>query len=162
MAETVTENSETLTQQEIEERVAILKRLRDSLLNQRTKFVQYLEVLEHQEKDIVENDIEKLQYHSELEKGIVHEIFTFQKAVDPLEDMYRMAYPAEDPEMSGLKTTLEKMKAQVVERSRRNQDLLKRKMEEIRNEIHGLKKMKKRKSIYGGTADTSSMIDITT
>ena len=151
-----------LTHQEIEERVKILKKLRDSLLNQRTKFQQYLEVLEHQELDIVENDIEKLQHHSELEKAIVHEIFTFQKVVDPLEEMYRAVYPAQEPEIPKLKTTLEKMKTQVIERSKQNQDLLRRKMDEIRDEIKGIKKMRKSKSIYGGSANTSSMIDITT
>ena len=151
-----------LTNQEIEERVKILKKLRDSLLNQRSKFQQYLEVLEHQEQDILENDIEKLQHHSELEKAIVHEIFTFQKVVDPLEEMYRAAYPAQEPEIPKLRTTLEKMKAQVIERSKQNQDLLHRKMEEIRGEIQGIKKMRKNRSVYGGSANTSSMIDITT
>lgn len=151
-----------LTNKEIEERVKLLKKLRDSLLNQRTKFQQYLEVLEHQEQDILENDIDKLQHHSELEKAIVHEIFTFQKVVDPLEEMYRAAYPAQEPEIPKLRTTLEKMKVQVIERSRQNQDLLRRKMEEIRGEIQGIKKMRKSRPIYGGSTNTSSMIDITT
>ncbi|MBR7064567.1 MAG: flagellar biosynthesis protein FlgN, partial [Treponema sp.] len=57
-----------LTQQEFEERVAILKRFRTLLEQQRNKFREYLNVLEKHQESILEENTEALVAHTELEQ----------------------------------------------------------------------------------------------
>ena len=75
--------------------------------------------------------MDRLAAHVELEEAIVSEIFTFQKVIDPLEQIYRAAYPAagQDPELPALRGTLEELRREVLRRNAENRALLKRKME---------------------------------
>lgn len=151
-----------LTESEIEERVAILKNLRDYLTKKRDRLYTYLEVLDHEEEDILRDDAEKLKAHTEVEQNIVKEIYAFQKVMDPLEEMYRAAYPSKDPETSRLKQTIKHIQDEVLKRSKRNQKLLAERMEEVRNEVRSLRKINKNRPLYGADAQLPSMIDITT
>ncbi len=151
-----------LTEEEINERVQILHKLREHLREQRNRFYKYLEVLEHEEQDILTNDVEKLEYHAELEKNIAKEIFSFQKVIDPLHEMYKLTTPAQDVEIPKLQESLQHIQEEVLERSRRNQELLKDRMAGIRNEIQTLKKARKDKPVYDDYRNRPSMIDITT
>ena len=76
-----------LSQEELSQRVAVLRRFRELLQRQRDKFSQYLQLLEHQKGDIESGDVDALVSHVELEQGIVSEIFAVQKVIDPLETM---------------------------------------------------------------------------
>ena len=78
----------TLNDSEIAERVAVLKRFRTLLEEQRLKFREYLTVLEKQEKSISDENTESILQHTELEESIIAEIFTIQKVIDPLEYLY--------------------------------------------------------------------------
>ena len=127
----------------VEQRVAVLKRLKQLLLRQREKFRSYLEVLDHQETDIIGNDTDKLTVHMELEQSIVQEINSFQKVIDPLDDMYRMAFPARDTEIEPIRESLSKIRTEVLDRNRQNQDLLRSSMSEIRQNIADLRSLKK-------------------
>jgi len=83
-----------LSSEEVKRRVAILKRFRELLCQQRDRFRQYLTVLDKQ-KEVIENgDTEQLIAHVELEEQIVGDIFAIQKVIDPLEAMYQVAFPA--------------------------------------------------------------------
>jgi len=83
-----------LSSEEVKRRVAILKRFRELLCQQRDRFRQYLTVLDKQ-KDVIENgDTDQLMAHVELEEQIVGDIFAIQKVIDPLEAMYQAAFPA--------------------------------------------------------------------
>ena len=66
------------TQDRLEERIQIIKRLRDYLQKQREKFRSYLQGLDNQETAIRVDDTESLQIHVELEQSIVGEIYTLQ------------------------------------------------------------------------------------
>jgi len=134
-----------LDTEEVKQRVAILKRLKKLLLAQRDKFKNYLDVLENQESDIENGDTRKLEAHVELEKSIVKEIYAFQKVIDPLEDMYRMAYPHgdEENEVPAIKSSLDRIKEEVLARNRNNQDLLDRSMTAVRSKIKGLRSLRK-------------------
>ncbi|MBR3548799.1 MAG: flagellar biosynthesis protein FlgN, partial [Treponema sp.] len=79
---------ENLSKEELDERVAILKRFRALLEQQRTKFREYLKVLESQEKRINAEDAESLLAHTELEKRIVKGIASLQKVIVPMQDLY--------------------------------------------------------------------------
>jgi tRNA A37 N6-isopentenylltransferase MiaA len=151
-----------LTESEIEERVSILKKLREYLTKKRDRLYSYLEVLDHEEEDILKEDAEKLKMHTEVEENIVKEIYAFQKVIDPLEEMYRTAYPAKDQEMSRLKESLKHIQDEALKRSKRNQKLLAESMEEVRNEIRSLRKINKNRPLYDADTQLPSMIDITT
>lgn len=68
-----------LNEQELNERVAVLRRLKELLSEQRAKFREYLTVLEKQETSIASEDMEKLYAHTELEQNILGNISNLQK-----------------------------------------------------------------------------------
>ncbi|MDR1240205.1 MAG: flagellar biosynthesis protein FlgN [Treponema sp.] len=164
----------TPSPEELAQRVAILKRFRTLLTQQRDRFRSYLEVLDKQ-KDIIEKgDPDELLAHVELEEKIVADIFSIQRVIDPLEDMYRAALSGFEPagnvfrsgnrepdEVQSLKTALESMKNEAVIRSTRNKEMLSKRMAELRSEIKSLRNnpYTARRSGFsdGGTA---SLIDV--
>ena len=147
---------------EMGQRVAALRRFRELLVQQRTKFENYLRVLDHERTDIESGDVDRLAAHVELEEAIVSEIFTFQKVIDPLEQIYRAAYPAagQDPELPALRGTLEELRREVLRRNAENRALLKRKMEMVRAEIAGFRNpLASRSSVYARQGE-GSLVDI--
>jgi len=153
--------ADTLGQKELEERVSILKRFRELLLAQREKFNKYLIVLEKQKDDIKTEDVDKLVAHVEIEQEIVKEIFTFQKVIDPLEDMYRAAYPmSADAEIPELKASLDDLKTLVIEKNKENRSLLEQRMNMLRNEVLSLRNPYKKSNQVYGSESNASMIDI--
>jgi flagellar biosynthesis/type III secretory pathway chaperone len=118
---------------------AIAKRLRDMLLRQREKFQKYLQLLEQEELSIENGDTARLQVHLEMEKGLIAEIHTLRKVIDPLEEMYKAAYPRSEETVPPLKEALEKMGAQIKERNARNRAALETRMNRLAQEISGLR-----------------------
>ncbi|GAB1432129.1 hypothetical protein MASR2M29_07540 [Spirochaetota bacterium] len=148
-----------LPKEELEERVAILKRFRELLVRQRDKFSEYLAVLDRQHSDIESGDVDALVSHVEREQGIVSEIFAVQKVIAPLEDMYRVAYAGTEPEsIDDLKTTLSDLKEKVVVKNAENRALLKQRMEMLRKEVMTIGgPYAKRKSVYASQAEPSAL-----
>jgi flagellar biosynthesis/type III secretory pathway chaperone len=147
---------------EVGKRVATLRRFRELLAQQKAKFESYLAVLDHERADIESGDVDKLAAHVELEETIVSEIFTFQKVIDPMEELYRAAYPAaaEDPELPEMRSTLEELKDEVLRRNAENRALLKRQMEVVRAEIAGFRNpLASRASVYAA-AGGGALVDI--
>jgi len=154
-----------LSAAEVERRIAILKRFKELLSQQRDRFRQYLEVLDKQKEVIEKGSAEDLMVHVELEEQIVSDIFTIQKVIDPLEAMYQANFPAgnerspaantgsgsaagisapkvvsgEVQEVPSLKAALEELRSEAVIRSGRNRDLLTKRMEELRQEMKALR-----------------------
>jgi hypothetical protein len=176
MAGAMVPDGTDISPEEFNQRVAILKRFRALLAEQRDRFRSYLEVLDKQ-KDVIETgSADDLISHVELEEKIVADIFSIQKVIDPLEEMYRTAintpgavYPIggasqrEHDDVPSLKSALEDLKTEAAARSTRNRELLSRRMVEIRSEITAL-----RNNPYAGSArrsafteaGTASLIDI--
>ena len=150
------------TNEDIGQRVATLKRFRELLVQQRAKFENYLTVLDHERSDIESGDVDRLAAHVELEEAIVSEIFTFQKVIDPLEQIYRAAYPAaaEDPEVPALRGTLNELKDEVLRRNAENRALLKRKMDVVRAEIAGFRNPAAARSSVYARAGEGALVDI--
>jgi hypothetical protein len=153
---------------EIDRRVALLRRFRELLVEQRGKFERYLEVLDHERADIESGDVDKLVAHVELEEQIVSEIYTFQKVIDPLDELYHVAFEAaagasdgDRAEVPALKAALDELKGEVIRRNRENRVLLGQRMELLRSEIAGFRNpFAARKSVYasggeGGFVDIS-------
>ena len=146
---------------ELEQRVALLKRFRELLVEQRQKFERYLVILDHERSDIESGDVDRLVAHVELEEQIVSEIFTFQKVIDPLEEIYRAAYPAAGAgEVEQIKTALGGLKTEVAARNAENRRLLKQRMEILRSEIAGFRNpLASRRSVYASGGD-GGLVDL--
>jgi hypothetical protein len=125
---------------ELVQRVALLRRFRELLIQQRERFQGYLAALEKQQAVIESGSAEELLAHVELEEQIVAHIFSIQKVIDPLEEMYQADIPSPPADdVPALKNALENLKNQAVVRSAHNRELLSSRMAEIRAEITSLR-----------------------
>jgi hypothetical protein len=146
-------NSGEISSAELSRRVAVIKRFKDLLKAQRDRFQTYLTALDKQKDVIRSGTTDDLLRHVELEGKIVEDIFSIQKVIDPLEEMYqsvRAKNPVKDglrpgkkepgeEEVVSLKEALDSLKAEALVRSERNRELLARRMAELRSEINSLK-----------------------
>ena len=161
---------------ELAQRVAILRRFKTLLTQQRDRFRSYLNLLEKQQNIIEKGSPEELLNYVEIEEKIVADIFSIQKVIDPLEEMYytvtagqkQQTKKAEtssssQDEVPGLKASLEKLKSEAVIQSTKNKELLSKRMLELRSEIKALRNnpyaANAKKSAFGGI-NTASIIDI--
>jgi len=161
---------------ELAQRVAILRRFKTLLTQQRDRFKNYLELLDKQQDVIESGSAEDLLTYVEIEEKIVTDIFSIQKVIDPLEEMYytitagsstamgKAAGRAENPDdVPTLKASLEKLKSEAVIRSTKNKELLSKRMIELRSEIKTLRNNPyaagSKRSGFSGTG-TASIIDI--
>jgi len=170
--------SEEIDPKELAQRVAILKRFKTLLTQQRDRFRSYLDVLDKQQSVIEAGSAEDLLAYVEIEEKIVADIFSIQKVIDPLEEMYfTVISGGQKPitsaklkdssgshdEVPGLKESLEKLQSEAVVRSAKNRELLSKRMLELRTEIKALRNnpysANRRQSGYGST-NTASLIDI--
>ena len=153
---------------EFAQRVAILRRFKTLLSQQRERLSSYIQVLEKKQGIIESGNTDDLLAYVEIEEKIVADIISIQKVIEPLEDMYRSVLPAKglsasesEDEVPSLKIALEELKNEAVIRSNKNKELLSKRMQEIRLEIKALANnpfMAKSSGLSGG--ETASMIDI--
>ncbi len=162
-----------LTQAEIDQRAAVLRRFKKLLEEKRNKFREYLAALEQQEKSISEGNMEQVERQSVLEDYIVSELYTIQRVIDPIEEMYREIHRKKDVPggantaeeekfIPKLQADLEKLQADIMEQNKKNRDLLKSGMAEVRKEISSLKKPFQKKNVYAAESGNASIIDIQT
>jgi len=156
-------NKPVISESELTQRVAVLSRFRELLIQQRDRFRSYLAVLDKQQSIISTGSAETVLAYVELEESIAADIFSIQKVIEPLELMYHQVVT--DPpveEISTLKSTLENLKKQTAIQSKHNRELISARMESIRNEINELKNnpFNKSNSIYRADTHTASLIDI--
>jgi len=160
---------------ELAQRVAILRRFKTLLTQQRDRFSSYLNLLDKQQSVIEKGSAEELLSYVEIEEKIVADIFSIQKVIDPLEEMYYTVVAGQNPqvkkeetssnqdEVPGLKASLEKLKSEAVIRSTKNKELLSKRMLELRSEINALRNnpyaANAKRASFGGL-NTSSLIDI--
>lgn len=157
--------AETITREEVEQRVAILKRYRKLLEEQRNAFREYLKVLELQEKGIEEESTEIIVAQAELEHKIVSSLSSLHRVTLPLEKLYSEQFSAQDAAIPELKTDLVHLKQAVLVQNQKNRDLLQSKMSVIRNEIKNLNDPRfnpytKKSSIYSQKNATASILDV--
>ena len=152
-----------LSKGEIAQRVAVVRRFKELLIEQRERFRSYLAVLDKQQTLIGSGSADEILSHVELEEKIVSDIFSIQKVIDPLENMYRTAlpyFPSDDVPV--IKASLEDLKTQAIARSERNRNLLSDRMAEVRTEITALRNnpltLNARRSSL--QVNTASLVDI--
>ena len=147
-----------ISQSELSHRVAVIKRFKELLKTQRDRFQEYLNALDKQKNVIESGTTDELLHYVELEEKIVSDIFSIQKVIDPLEEMYKSVRMDKHPgsalkpgerksggqksdgeEVLSLKEALDNLKVEAVVRSERNRELLAKRMAELRSEIKSLK-----------------------
>ena len=159
---------------ELAQRVAVLKRFKTLLTQQRDRFRSYLDLLEKQQSVIESGSAEDLLTYVGIEEKIVADIFSIQKVIDPLEEMYYTITAKQNPEkvtaksdsseeVPSLKASLEKLKNEAVIRSTKNKELLSKRMLELRSEIKNLRNnpyaANSRRTSFNDTG-TASLVDI--
>lgn len=166
-------SGEKLTQAEIDERTAVLRRFKKLLEEKRNKFREYLAALEQQEKSISEGNMAQVERQSVLEDYIVSELYTIQRVIDPIEEMYRdihrqkniagMVRDSEEEKfIPKLQADLDKLQEDILRQNKKNRELLKSGMAEVRQEINSLKKPFRKKNVYASESGNASIIDIQT
>ncbi|GMO50941.1 MAG: hypothetical protein Pg6C_15260 [Treponemataceae bacterium] len=165
-----------LTQAQVDERKAVLRRFRELLEAQRAKFREYLDVLEKQGRVIADENTEAIFAHTELEQHIVGSIVTLQKAIQPIEAMYHAIIApsgglkadaiagdndASSPPIPALQTDLENLQKQVLERNEKNRELLKTRLTQIKHQLNTFYNPYHSKSVYAASAEqTASLVQI--
>ncbi len=142
-----------LTDEELNERVAILRRFRTLLEQQRKKFQEYLNVLEKQENAISTEDTNAIISHAELEQQVVAGIKNLQKVIVPMSEMYKSSAKNADSEsdksVESIQNELKKLQGKVLEQNQKNRELLKKHLVQIRSQIENFKNpYKKNRSVY--------------
>lgn len=137
-----------ITQEELNERVAILRRFKSLLEEQRVKFQEYLKVLEKQQDSITSENPESLLAHTELEQQVVKNIANLQTVIVPMSKMYK-AKAGDDASIQKIQNDLSDLQDKVLKQNAINRDLLKVHIEQLRAQIAGFKNpYKANRSVY--------------
>lgn len=146
-----------------EQKIALLKKLKQILTQQREKFHQYLVVLEAEKKSIENDLVESLEEQLKMEENLILDIQSFQKVILGLQTIAQQSYSDhQDQEVEILQTSLETLRQQVLEKNKTNRQLLSARMSQIQSEIRQLQPRFGAKNLFGFSSQTSSLVDITT
>ena len=154
-----------LTQQELDERVALLKKFRGLLEQQRNKFREYLNVLEKQQNSITSENPESLIAHTELEQQVVKNIANLQKVIIPMSKMYKasvpMAHTDEEMSINKIQNELNDLQDKVLKQNQINRDLLRSHIESIRAQIQNFKNpYKNARSVYAQPQRVATLVEV--
>ncbi len=137
-----------LSQEEFDERVAILRRLKTLLESQREKFREYLHLLESQEEKIENDDSDTLIACSELGTHILTQIGSLQKVIVPLQELYEKSFSpsflssterkvsfSDKTDVERIQEDLTKLQGEVLAQNERNRTKLKIHLFALRKQI---------------------------
>ncbi len=153
------------TEQEIDERVEILKKLKSLLESERNKFREYLKVLETQEISIQNEDTVSIAAHTKLEEEVVKNISNIQKVIVPMTELYKSAKtenPLENDEnILKIQNDLTELQKKVSIQNQKNQNLLRTILPKVKVQIENFRNpYKNLKNVYGQTGATGSLVEV--
>ena len=157
---------ENLDQRELDERVAILRRFRYLLEQQRDKFQEYLRILELQEGEINADNADAIIAHADLGNQIVKNIGSLQKIIVPMQKLYEKSHastynPEDIVPVTKIQDDLVALRAQVVSQNIKNQQLLRVRMLDIRRNMDGMKNpYRSHRSVYARQDDGGSLVHV--
>lgn len=151
-----------ISQEELNERVALLKKFKSLLIQQRAKFQEYLTVLEKQENSIETENSEKLLTHTELEQQVVANIMNLQKVIVPMSELYKeRGEHLEEESVISIQKELDDLQKQVLVQNERNRELLKSHIVQIRTQIASLKNpYKNNRSVYAAKETVGNLVAV--
>lgn len=156
---------EEITQEELNERVEILKKLRALLEMQRNKFREYLKVLEQQEHSIETENSEALIMHTELEQEVVKGIANLQKVIIPMSELYKSSNSSDgnisDSAVNELQKDLSTLQNKVLAQNEKNRELLRTHMTQIKTQIEQFKNPYRNvKSVYAQKVTAGNFVEV--
>lgn len=162
-----TPNKKELSEAELNERIAILKRFRQLLQQQRNTFQKYLLVLENQHEKIESNDGDSVAAYTDLANQIVKNLASLQKVIVPMRGMYK-AIGAEIPlsehkNIDEIQANLEEMRQKVLKQNERNRILVQNHMKQLKNQLgtmNALNPYRGKTSVYSERTAVGSLISI--
>lgn len=138
-----------ISQKELEERIAIIRRLKALLEQQRAKFQEYLAVLEKQQESITSENTDNLLAHTELGQQIVSSISSLQKVIVPMRRLYSGSTAGNDAEVAKIQDDLSDLQKKVLRQNEINRDLLKVHIGQLKNQMESFKNpYKNNRSVY--------------
>jgi frataxin-like iron-binding protein CyaY len=152
-----------ITEQELEERIAIIRKFKLLLEKQRSKFKDYLTVLEKQQDSISEENTENLLIHTELETEIVKNIQNLQKVIVPMSKLYNSSSldTKEDDSIKNIKDELDDLQDKVLKQNEINRNLLRIHIDQIRTNIQNFKNpYKNASSVYAQKREVATLIQV--
>ena len=156
---------EEITQEELNERVEILKKLRALLEMQRNKFREYLKVLEQQEHSIETENSEALIMHTELEQEVVKGIKKKKKVIIPMSELYKSSSSSDgnisDSAVNELQKDLSTLQNKVLAQNEKNRELLRTHMTQIKTQIEQFKNPYRNvKSVYAQKVTAGNFVEV--
>lgn len=155
-----------ISQAELAERVALIKKFKSLLEQQREKFREYLKVLELQESEINRDDTDSVFAHAELESQIVAGIGSLQKVIIPMQQLYvssgAASYnPTDAVPVERLQNDLARLQSKVLAQNEKNRGLLKSHMETLRVQVAEFRNpYRNLNSVYARQSSSGSFISI--
>lgn len=132
-----------ISQEELNERVAILRRFKTLLIEQRKKFQDYLEVLEKQENSIETENTDALAIHTEIESEIAKSIANLQKVIVPMSEMYNSTskniHESDRKSVEEIQKDLSSLQSKVLKQNEKNRELLRTHLVQIKTQIDNFK-----------------------
>ncbi len=135
----VLDQSISFTSSETAHRVAVVRRLKTLLEEQREKFGEYLELLERESDAIARRDTAALMGQVEHERRVVQAIVSFGRIIGPIQEVYLTLYPERNRDIETLKAAVEQMRNDVVKKNEANRVLLRARMNELKDRVESLK-----------------------
>ena len=157
-----------ISEDELNERVLVLRRFRSLLEMQRKKFYDYLEILEKQQDSINAENADIVASHAELETQVVEGICNLQKVIVPMAKLYyggteggvkSGSVAAEDERVREIQSDLNRLQAQVLAQNQKNRALLKSYLVHLREQIDTFQNpYAGRQSVYAAAAAASGAL----
>ena len=155
-----------ITHEELLERVALLRKFKSVLEQQRNKFKEYLSVLEKQQNSIESENPETILAHTELEQQVVKNISNLQKVIVPMSKMYKSLGVSQNqmPEIEHIQNIqwdLEDLQNKVIVQNQINRDLLRVHINQIKTQIQNFNNpYKNARSVYAQTERVASLVQV--
>lgn len=151
-----------LSTNELEERVAVIKRFKSLLQEQRDKFYEYLLILEKQEAEIRKENLESMQEYDRIGDAIIKNILDIQKVIEPIEAICKETkYEIWNADIGRLQEDLRSLQVAVLKQNKNNCNIIEERMFAIDEEVLKLKyKNIYPKNIYVKDRDVANYVDV--
>jgi hypothetical protein len=155
-----------ITHEELLERVALLRKFKSVLEQQRNKFKEYLSVLDKQQNSIESENPETILSHTELEQQVVKNISNLQKVIVPMSKMYKSLGVSQNqmPEIEhiqNIQKDLADLQNKVLVQNQINRDLLRVHINQIKTQIQNFNNpYKNARSVYAQTERVASLVQV--
>lgn len=135
------------------ESVAVARRLRALLVQERDKLREYLNVLETEEKAIASENAEAIRAHTAIGEHIVQSIAAIQKVAKPL-------YKVLPPEKRIAVSQITELQSKVAMQNRRNCELLRARLGKVQTDLTAVQSHPYRRASYAKTPAMGTLVEI--